>query len=69
MTFIRKSVSTALALAVLSAAASFVPVSQANAGGYGYYNQGNGYYQSCRKVRERYWDGYRWRWHWVERCH
>lgn len=59
MSTIRKSVTTAIAFAMLATAGAIVPVSQANAGGYGYYNEGNGYYPSCRYIKIAYkWDYY-----------
>jgi Flp pilus assembly protein TadG len=32
------------------------------------YPYGNGTYQTCNRVRERYWNGRRYRWRWVDRC-
>ncbi|MCB1449812.1 MAG: hypothetical protein R3D34_05915 [Nitratireductor sp.] len=68
MTKLRKTTYATLAFAVLSAAATVAPVTSANASGYGYYSQGNGYYYSCRKVKQRYWNGYGWSYRWVRRC-
>ncbi len=66
---IRKTIHSALAVAVLAATAIVTPVSSASANGYGYYSPGNGYYgYRCRQVKVRYWNGYGWAYRYVERC-
>ncbi|MCG6856474.1 MAG: hypothetical protein LJE67_00235 [Salaquimonas sp.] len=78
MTKLRKSIATALAFATLSTAGVFAPVA-ANAGGYGYYNPGNGFYgppphygygyrpPNCFWQRYRYRDPYSGYWVWGRR--